>query len=304
MARVPLIWDMETGDPDDFLTLLLLLDHPRVELLAVTITPGTADQVGLVRWALAQLGRQDVVVGARDLESSKQAVSAWHYRAYGEQRPSRDAERADEVLVRIAGARADATLLTGGPPKNLGAAMQLAQARGAPLMLGRWVAQGGFAGEGVVPPERQLPKFRGLTTCPSFNLNGAPKVVLAALAAPGIGARRFVSKNVCHGVIYDHAMHERFAAARDRRRSIELVHRGMELYLREHAGGKAFHDPLAAACAIDESIGEWAEVEIYRERGEWGSRLSPGSGAHGDTRGDTRIIVGYDHERFVQLLLA
>ena len=294
--RVPFVWDMETGDPDDFLTLLLLLDHPRVELLAVTITPGTADQVGLVRWALAQLGREDVVVGARDLASEKQAVSAWHYRAYGEPPPSRDAELADEVLVRVLGAHPHATLLTGGPPKNLGGAMQLAEKRGAPLVLGRWVAQGGFAGEGVVPPERQLPKFRGLVTCPSFNLNGAPKVVLAALAAPGIGARRFVSKNVCHGVIYDHAMHERFAAARGGRRSIELVYQGMEHYLRERPEGKAFHDPLAAACAIDESIGEWAEVEIFRERGEWGSRLLPGSG--------TRIIVGYDHERFVETLLA
>lgn len=285
---------METGDPDDFLTLLLLLDHPRVELRAVTITPGTADQVGLVRAALGWLGREDVAVGARDLDSPKRAVSPWHYAAYGEQPPSRDAERADEVLARVLDEHT--TLLTGGPPKNLGAALELARSRGTPLAIGRWVAQGGFAGEGVVPPDRQLPKFRGLTTCPSFNLNGAPKVVLAALAAPEIGARRFVSKNVCHGVIYDAAMQERFAAALDRRRSIALVHRGMAHYLRERPEGKAFHDPLAAACAIDESIAEWAEVELYRERGEWGSRLSSGSGTH--------IIVGYDHDRFVESLLA
>src|SRR5689334_25399268 len=113
--RGPLALDMDTGDPDEFLTLLLLLDHPRVELLAVTITPGTADQGGLVR---AALGREDVVVGARDLDSPKQAVSAWHYQAHGEQPPSRDTEPADEVLVRVLGPRT--TLLTGGPPKNLG----------------------------------------------------------------------------------------------------------------------------------------------------------------------------------------
>ena len=40
---------------------------------------------------------------------------------------------------------------------------------------------------------------------------------------------------------------------------------------------------------------EWAEVELYRERGEWGSYLLEGSGV--------RIIVGYDHERFVGTLL-
>jgi inosine-uridine nucleoside N-ribohydrolase len=293
LPRVPLLWDMETGDPDDFLTLLLLLDHPRVELKAVTITPGRPDQVGLVRRALGWLDRDDVVVGAGDLDGDRPAVSGWHYKAYGAAPPSRDAEPAAEVLLRVADD--DATLVTGAPPRNLGAALELAAARGAPLRLGRWVAQGGFAGEGVVPAERQLEKFRGRTTCPSFNLNGAPRAVQAALATPSIRVRRFVSKNVCHGVIYDRAMHARFAAVRDRRRSLALVHEGMDLYLRENPRGKAFHDPLAAACALDETIAEWAEVEIYRERGEWGSRPSPGSA--------TSIIVGHDHERFVATLL-
>lgn len=61
------VWDMETGDPDDFLTLLLLLGHPRVNLRGVTITPGTPDQVGVVRHALALFGR-DIPVGAFDLD--------------------------------------------------------------------------------------------------------------------------------------------------------------------------------------------------------------------------------------------
>lgn len=43
-------------------------------------------------------------------------------------------------------------------------------------------------------------------------------------------------------------------------------------------------------------MGEWAEVELYRERGEWGSYLLAGSGV--------RIITGYDHELFVGTLLA
>lgn len=70
----------------------------------------------------------------------------------------------------------------------------------------------------------------------------------------------------------------------------------MQRYLADHAGGKIFHDPLAACCAIDPSIATWAEVEVYRERGEWGSRLSPGSG--------TSIIVDLDRDRFIDVLLA
>jgi hypothetical protein len=65
------------------------------------------------------------------------------------------------------------------------------------------------------------------------------------------------------------------------------------LYLRTRPEGKILHDPLAACCAIDESIGEWAEVELFREKNEWGARLKS------DTR--TWIITDYDHARFMQI---
>ena len=87
-----LVLDMETGDPDDFVTLLLLLGHPRVDLIGVTVNPGSADQIGLVRWALARF-EAAIPVGARDLDSPKQHVSSWHQH-YGPWSPSRDAEPA------------------------------------------------------------------------------------------------------------------------------------------------------------------------------------------------------------------
>lgn len=73
-------------------------------------------------------------------------------------------------------------------------------------------------------------------------------------------------------------------------RSMEEIWRGMNVYLKHRPEGKALHDPFAACCAIDESIAEWAEVEIFREKGKWGSRIKPGSG--------TLITVGYDREKF------
>ncbi len=281
---------METGDPDDFLTLLLLADHPRIRLRAVTVTPGTPDQIGLVRWALARLGKSDLPVGAFDLDRDKQCVSGWHYKVYGNIPPSRDAAPGAEVLLAVCDA--STTLITGAPLRNLGAAIRADRG----LVLGRLVTQGGFAGEGVVPPAHQLAKFAGLATCPTYNLNGDPRSAELALAYPGIGVRRFVSKNVCHGVAYDHAMHARLAAVREARPSLALIWQGMDAYLRKHPGGKKFHDPLAACCAIDEQIGTWAEVELYRDAGGWGARPCAG------TR--TWIIVAYDHERFVRTLTA
>jgi inosine-uridine nucleoside N-ribohydrolase len=291
--KIPIIWDMETSDPDDFITLLLLLDHPAVDLRAVTITPGSPDQVGLVRAALSWFAR-DLPIGAFDMTHERVAVSRWHYEVYGAIPASHDALVGAEVLLTYCDAHT--TLLTGAPLKNLGAAIQLANARGQVLRIGRLVAQGGFAGEGVVPAAKQLEQFKGLATCPSFNLNGDPQSALAALAYPGIFSRRFVSKNVCHAVLYDAHLHALFNDAKHLRLSLELIWKGMDHYLRKKPAGKKFHDPLAACCAIDESVGLWAEVALYRKQGEWGARVSPGSG--------TWIIVDYDHQQFLQTLIA
>jgi pyrimidine-specific ribonucleoside hydrolase len=260
-----------------------------VNLRAVTVTPGSAAQIGVVRHGLALLGRTDVRIGAFNVAHPKTCVSPWHYRALGEVAPSLDAEPGAQVLVEVCDEQT--TLVCGAPLKNLGAA--IADGR---LRVGQLVAQGGFAGEGVIPPGEQLPKFRGRSTCPSYNLNGDPRAALAALAYPGIGERWFVSKNVCHGVVYDQDLHDRVGAAADSNPALALIHRMMTEYLSRHPDGKKFHDPLAACCAIDRRVGTWAQVEIYRRRDEWGARHAS------DTR--TWIITGYDRQRFLDTLLA
>ncbi|MEQ8970110.1 MAG: nucleoside hydrolase [Coleofasciculus sp. C1-SOL-03] len=291
---IDVVWDMETSDPDDFLTLLFLMGHPNVNLKAVTVTPGSPDQIGLVRYALKWFDL-NIPVGAYNIEHEKQCVSGWHYKVYGKVSPSHDAESGGEILLECCDE--NTTLITGAPLKNLGVAIAISSVHdGDTFKLGRLVAQGGFAGEGVVPPERQLNKFKGMVTCPSYNLNGDPKSVLAAIKYPGIGIRRFVSKNVCHKVYYDQEMHERLKAVKDKSLSLTYIWKGMDAYLKKKPAGKKFHDPLAACCAIDESIGTWAEVELYCENRQWGSKLSPG------TR--TWIITDYNHNKFVETLTA
>jgi hypothetical protein len=183
------------------------------------------------------------------------------------------------------------TLVTGGPPKNLGGALALER-----FTLGCWVAQGGFAGEGVEPPERQLVQFRGRTVCPSFNFDGGSPRGSRRSGLAMIGLCRLVSKNVCHGVFYDAVLHAMVGAVKQESRSLGLIWRGMEAHLRRHPAGKKVHDPLAACCAIDPAIGTWAEVEMFHEPGGWGARLASGTA--------TFIITGYDRERFLAVLTA
>ncbi len=58
----------------------------------------------------------------------------------------------------------DLTLLTGAPLKGL---------RELPedVHISRWVAQGGFAGDRVVPEAYRLEKFAGMDTCPTSLLS-------------------------------------------------------------------------------------------------------------------------------------
>src|SRR5512140_3133823 len=99
MPNIDLIFDMETSDPDDLFTLLILAGHPEVNLKAVTVIPGGADQIGLVRHMLRLFGL-DIPVGFHNLDPEKPRVSQWYYDIYGAIAPSRDAQPAAEVLLQ------------------------------------------------------------------------------------------------------------------------------------------------------------------------------------------------------------
>ena len=289
LPAVPVAFDMETSDPDDVFTLCILATHPRVELLSVTVTPGSDEQVGVVRHVLGLLGRSSVPVGGSTASNPKH-VSEFHRKWLGDVPPARPDGSGPDVLAEALRRRPDAVLLTGAPLKNPGAMLKAHQ----DVRMSAWVAQGGFAGDSVVPPEHRLEKFAGRETCPTFNFNGAPAFAKDMLASDRIGGRWLVSKNVCHGVVYDAEFHSRVGALSRRTPGMRLVHEGMSVYLAGRPEGKAFHDPLAAAVALDRGVCGFREVEVYRERGDWGSRLSPGTG--------TWIAVSVDMDRFFSTL--
>ena len=153
--KTDFVFDMETGDPDDFLTLIMLLGHPRVNLKAVTVTPRTKGQVGLVKWACDQFSRQ-LPIGSFNPLHDKNCVSAWHYNTFGNIPESNATGPGGAILREMCDK--DTILVTGGPLKNVGVAMDLG------FTAKELIAQGGFAGDGVVPQDKQLLKFKGKVT--------------------------------------------------------------------------------------------------------------------------------------------
>ncbi len=284
MKPLNLIFDMETGDPDDALTLCFLVNHPWVNLHAVTVTPGTDEQIGLVRHILNETGI-DIPVGSYRIGYDKKCVSKYYYKWLGNFESAQPDDEGYAIILNTLKEYPDTTLLTGAPLKNL---TDIAET----VKIKEWVAQGGFAGDNVVPVEYRLPKFEGRVTCPTFNFNGAPKTALALLASQHIKSKYLVSKNVCHGVVYDKGMHERFAEYRHQSAGMNLMYRGMETYLNKKPDGKKFHDPLALAVAIDKSVCEFAEVELFRQRGEWGSNLKANTNTFISIRANVDKMIG------------
>ena len=330
--KTRVLFEMETSAPDDFLTLLWLSDHPDVELLGVVVTPGMADQMQLVRWALDKCGREDVAIGSYTplanmpgaLPFEFRHVSGFHYKVYGEEsiksHPIGHVWWGAELMYNRLSVsnQGPATVLTGAPPKNFGACLESygAGLEGCEL---RWVLQGGFAGDNLVEPAHRLAKFNGRTHCPSFNPGGAHKATLALLADKQIFARRLlVSKNVCHGVTWTQADHAAWvvdcAAAHQAdmfqwlkvlpyrpepavpgiRKGLQWLRHGLECYLRDKGEGKAMHDLVAATCVLDESVCSFVEVEVERVKGEWGAHPVEGTG--------TWISVAGDKGRFLKVL--
>lgn len=282
---------METRDPDDALTLCLLARHPRVDLLAVTLTPGTPAQVGVVREILVRLGVH-LPIGVRRPDSPAAAVSPFHVDWLGHVPPARADGLAHALLAETLRAFPDCTLLTGAPLHNL----RLLLRHHPEARLGRWVAQGGFAGDDLVEPADRLAKFAGRRCCQSYNFGHDSKGALAALSSRQIAERRLVGKNVTHGVAWDGALHKALAGQTSVSPGIALAHAAMTLYLAQQPAGKLLHDPLAAVAAIDPTVFSWREATVRQRGGQWESCPAR------DTQ--TYVAVAVDRRRALATLFA
>lgn len=283
-----LVIEMETGDPDDFLTLLRVLDYPGINLKAVVLNPGDPQQIGLIRWALERFDRQDVLVGSLDIDNKnrrqKPSVSSWHHEV-AVWNPSLDAQEGWRTLQENLDSQT--TMFIGAPPRNLGKLLS-GPSNPDKLRVQRFVIQGGFAGDSVVPKEHRLSKFEGMNTCPTFNLNGHKRSTerLGACLDP----KQLVSKNVCHGMLYDEEFHEKLKEQKEKRLSLSLIHDFMEKTYIKDKKVKALHDPFALCCAIDSSIAQWKEVKMFRIGFDWGCTVEPGS--------NTQITIAGDKDKF------
>lgn len=279
-----LIVETDIGhDPDDFFALCYLFSA-EVNIRAILLTPGDESQVTIVSFLLKELGMEHIPIGVPTLGRRKERLTSIHKYFVEKYKYSSHLNKyhlGDTVLTAALSMYPDSELFVCGPVKNIGnyfikyKEYKIAE-------INKAVMQGGFIGYGThginVP---KIKKFVGKKTVPTFNLNGDIKGAQAYLNA-NIKERWFISKNVCHTIIYNEDIHRRIMDIPARNRAAEIFREGMTVYLKRHTKGKKFHDPSAAVCHLHPEIATWVKAKLYQEKGAWGSRL--------DGKGDNIII--------------
>eukprot|EP01125_Pyxidicula_operculata_P016428 TRINITY_DN5651_c0_g1_i1.p1 TRINITY_DN5651_c0_g1~~TRINITY_DN5651_c0_g1_i1.p1 ORF type:complete len:320 (+),score=55.46 TRINITY_DN5651_c0_g1_i1:55-1014(+) len=291
--------DMETGDPDDCITLLFLLDHPNVELRGVSVYPGDKQQIGFVKALLEKYSNgRKIPVGSFDPIREKNSLGQNNVKLFGgdlQWKPDYPDGHGCDLMAKFFSEYPGGVLVTGGPLGNLYNLLT----KYPQVSIDKVFIQGGFAGALCVPEENQLPKFKGKYKCPTFNFNGHKQGALAMLKSEQIKERYLISKDVCHGVAWTRKFHEEALAKKSDSLPWALLLSAMGTYLNKRSAGKLLHDPLAACAMIDPSIVTFLEVNVSQDKGEWGSK--PVSKMDKPT--NTYITIGVDKQKFYRVLL-
>ena len=275
-------------DPDDVFAILYL-HSAGVNIRAITVSKGQPHQLALIRFICKELGL-DIPVGAVSLDVPQekkfsggfegrplQEYVGFHYKMlshFGYPYAGQADKLGHEVISDTLKEYPDSEVFVIGAPKNFSTYLKGPKAN---IPIEQVTFQGGFIGYDVHNmPCKRLPKFEGKTTCPSFNPNGDVKGTQLIVDHPMIKKLRFVSKNVCHTILYNKEVHELMKSSLPKNRADELFLKGMDIYLEKHSE-KKFHDPVAAVCMLHPEIATWVKGKLYREKGGWGTRLDPTS---------------------------
>jgi len=192
------VWfDMETGDPDDCITLFLLLNHKQATLRGVSIYPGDRQQVGFIKALIAKHGNGiNIPVGSYSTkDDGKSHLGLNNVKLFGQDlkwSPMDADDAGHNLLAKFFKEYPSGTMVTGGPLGNLFLLLK----EHPEVEIQEIFIQGGFAGANCVPYENQLEKFKGLVTCPTFNFNGHVSGAYALLSTRNI-KKSILSQKMC-----------------------------------------------------------------------------------------------------------
>jgi inosine-uridine nucleoside N-ribohydrolase len=255
-------------DCDDLLAILWLIEHG-YNIKAITITPGDPDQVSVAR-AINKLYGLNIPIGVSKLNRDRSSSNPFHKTFVDKAKIPFSAKPDGEGKDIIKGVYENYdNVLILGPCTNIGKFM----AENPDTVFGMCTMQGGFL------PCDDFPKFAGMKSVSTFNLNGDRKHADVFLNH-NMEMRQMCGKNVCHRHEYFHDKISKYPKKKD-----SHLH-SIELY--EH---KCVHDVIATICHVDISVGEWVLGKTVRMDGGWTT----------DLNGEDFILKAIDEDRFWEL---
>lgn len=237
-------------DPDDFFAIAWLLEN-NFKIDAITITPGDPDQIAVAR-LLCKLYGVDIPIGVPNLTRDKRSSGGVHYELLDKYKMPKTAT-ADGIGREILSSFQAGDIIVLGPCTNIAKWLDEKNP-----YITRATMQGGFL------PTNDLPKFAGMTSCGTFNLNGDRKASEIFLSYPVAGRRQMCGKNVCHSVILNESKAHLFTGFLG-----ELAKR-----YTESGKTKAMHDLVAVVCHNMCNVGQWVRGKTYYAgNATWSTRL-------------------------------
>jgi len=285
-----IIFDMETGDPDDLVTLIMLLLNPDANLKGVTCYQGSPIQIGLIKHVL-QLAGKDIPVGGWNPEEPSE-LSPFYKNVVGNWKPTNAELTPVDVFKQVCDK--DTHVLTGAPLSNL----ELVLHKLRDLEISNMTIQGGYLGSMV---EEVLPKFEGINEIRTYNLSNDVNAFGVVNSCRRIKKTTFVTKDLCHGFMYTPEIHSK----------IKFGNAPLEKLLQkcfEHyalAGkSKAMHDPLAMLYMLYPEIGRSKKIEMNYTVNSKGHALFSAQEGFGSSHG----LMGYSKDlawdKFIQICSA
>lgn len=244
-----ILFDMETGDPDDLITLLLLLANPDVQLRAVTCWQGSPIQVGLIKHILS-LANINIPVGGLN-ESEPKELSPYYTDVVGKWKSELATQAPIDVFLEIFKQYPDTKILTGAPLTNLSHMLE-----NTSIQITEVISQGGYLGNLVTEP---LDKFRGKSEIRTYNLTNDTNAFSIVNSSIKIDKLTFVTKDLCHGFMYTPEIHNsiKFGSSSIQQMLFNCLNRYSS------AGkSKAMHDPLAMLYMIYPEIGTSIPIDM------------------------------------------
>ena len=304
-----IIIEIETGDIDDTIALIYALKNPHFDVKAILVTPGSKQQLGCIEQIFNYISypielRNKIQIGVEKLDAHSN-LSPIYERAYGKYNIYNGEYKlgSDIVIECCLKYPEEIIFVSLGPPKILAQALM----KNEEIKIKNLTAQGGFAGVGVVPEEKILDKFKGKVECPTWNLGGSVQSAEYLLKCTRILNRNFISKNVCHNIIYNSVFHKKLKAATEIYKNsfgyyfYDIMNKGYFIHKKERDSRKSInkkiHDILPLMTIINSDVCKFKEVDLYynRKNASWGSKLMS------DT--STFISIDYNPDIYWELLI-